>query len=76
MAQNSEMSEREKSKAIAKAMKTSKVDKPGKVYVVTHKSKSGSVGTMGGGKGKLKFVDSRMRKDARAMKSKAKRGKK
>jgi AdoMet-dependent rRNA methyltransferase SPB1 len=73
MAENSELSEKQKLKAISKAMRTSKVDKPGKVYVVAHKTKAGSVGTSTGAKkGKLKFVDARMRKDARAMKQKQK----
>lgn len=36
--------------AVAKAMRTSKVDKPSKVYVVTHKTSSGSVGQNSGGK--------------------------
>lgn len=64
------------SQAVAKAMRTSKVDKPSKVYVVTHKTSSGSVGQNSGGKGKLKFVDARMKKDARSMKNLAKKGKK
>lgn len=82
MAENSEMSEKQKLKAVAKAMRTSKVDKPSKVYVVTHKTSSGSVGQNSGGKGKLKFVDARMKKDARSMKNieknkkKGKKGKK
>ena len=38
------------SKAVAKAMRSSKVDKPSKVYVVTHKTSSGSVGNNSGGK--------------------------
>lgn len=49
-------------------MRTSKIDKPGKVYVVAKKTKQGSVGNSSGGKGKLKFVDKRMKKDAKAMK--------
>ena len=36
--------------AVAKAMRSSKVDKPSKVYVVTHKTSSGSVGNNSGGK--------------------------
>lgn len=52
------------------------MDKPGKVYVVTKKTKSGSSGTASGGKGKLKFVDKRMRNDTRALKRKEKRGRK
>ena len=66
MADNSEMSEKHKLKAIAKAMSSSKEDKRGKVYVVAHSA--GTVGTSTGNKGKLKFVDKRMKKDARAMK--------
>lgn len=31
-------------------MRTSKIDKPGKVYVVTSKTKQGSVGNSSGGK--------------------------
>eukprot|EP01038_Epipyxis_sp_PR26KG_P008579 gene8579-11592_t len=71
MADNSEMSEKQKVKAIEKAMRTKKIDKPSKVYVVTRKTKVGSVGTAAssGSKGKLKFVDKRMKKDARAMKN-------
>ena len=36
--------------AISRAMKSTKVDKPGKVYVVTRKQKAGSMGTSSGGK--------------------------
>lgn len=70
MAENSEMSEKQKLKAITKAMKSNKIAKPGKVYVVTRKTKGASSGTTASGsaKGKLKFVDKRMKKDARAMK--------
>ena len=57
-------------------MKTAKVEKPGKVYVVTHKTGAGSVGNKGGGKGKLKFVDKRMKKETRAARASKKRGKK
>lgn len=35
-------------------MRTSKIDKPGKVYVVTSKTKQGSVGNSSGGK--VRFV--------------------
>lgn len=76
MTENSEMSERQKLKAISRAMKDSKVAKPGKVYVVTRKTGAGSVGTSDGGKGKLKFVDKRMKKDRRAERAIKKRGKK
>lgn len=75
-AENPDLSEKQKIKAIQKAMKgSSKVDKPGKVYVVTRQHKSGSMGTSSGGKGKLKFVDKRMKADTRAVKAKAKKGK-
>jgi len=50
MAESSEISERQKLKAISKAMRSNKVDKAGKVYVVTRKTKAGSSGTSGGGK--------------------------
>lgn len=51
VAENSEMSEREKLKAISKAMRSSKIDKPGKVYAVCKKtSGGGSTGTKTGGK--------------------------
>eukprot|EP01042_Synura_sphagnicola_P000763 gene763-847_t len=78
MAQNSEMSEKAKIKAISKAMKSPNktANKPSKVYVVTRKTKAGSVGNKGGGKGMLKFVDKRMKKEKRALKAKEKRGKK
>ncbi len=45
MADNTDMSQREKVKAIARAMKEAKITKPGKVYVVTKKSGGASVGT-------------------------------
>jgi AdoMet-dependent rRNA methyltransferase SPB1 len=79
MAENSELSERQKVKAISKAVRNSKAEKSSKVYVATRKTKSGSSGTAakGGGKGgKLKFVDSRMKKDRRAMKVKEKKRRK
>ena len=51
LANNADLSEKQKLKAISKAMRGSKaVDKPNKVYVVTHKTSSGSVGTSTGGK--------------------------
>lgn len=51
MAENSEMSERQKVKAISQALKTAKIDKPGKVYVVAKQTKGGSSGTkIGSGK--------------------------
>jgi AdoMet-dependent rRNA methyltransferase SPB1 len=71
---NSEMSEKQKLRAIQKAMKTSKVDKPSKVYVVSTKA-AGSTRTSGG-KGALKFVDKRMRSDKRGEKASKKRQKK
>lgn len=74
MAESNEVSERQKLKAISKAMKANKIEKPSKVYVVTRKTKSGSMGTSSGAKGKMKFVDKRLRCDTRAMKRKEKRG--
>lgn len=62
--------------AIARAMKTNKGVNASKVYVVTRKSNGASVGTKGEGKGKLKFVDSRMKKDQRATRANKKRSKK
>lgn len=61
--------------AISKAMKANKIDKPGKQYVVTRKTKAGSMGmSSGNSKGKLKFVDRRLRCDTKAQKRKEKRG--
>mmetsp|Transcript_25429 Transcript_25429/g.39475 ORF Transcript_25429/g.39475 Transcript_25429/m.39475 type:complete len:193 (-) Transcript_25429:167-745(-) len=65
LASNPEMSERQKLKAIQQAMKKGgkSVDRPGKVYVV-----AGSSGARDKkAKGKVKFVDSRMRSDTRGM---------
>jgi len=77
MADNSELSERQKVKAIAKAMKNHETEKPGKVYVTTRKTQSGSSGTMSGkNQGKLKFVDKRLKKDKRATRVREKRSKK
>jgi AdoMet-dependent rRNA methyltransferase SPB1 len=80
LAENSEMSEKEKLKAIQRAMKNSKADKPSKVYVVGTKTKAGSSATKtSNGKGKLKFVDKRMKSDKRGEKKasdKKKRGRK
>lgn len=73
LADNNEMSERQKLKSIAKAIKGTKIDKPGKVYVVTRKTGGASVGTSKGGKGRLKFVDKRMKKDRKAEKRAAKK---
>lgn len=50
MAESSDISERQKLKAISKAMRSNKIDKPEKVYVVTRKTKAGSSGTSSGGK--------------------------
>lgn len=55
-------------------MKANKIDKPGKQYVVTRKTKAGSMGTTSGSKGRLKFVDKRLRCDTKALKRKEKRG--
>jgi hypothetical protein len=41
--------------AISKAMKANKVEKPGKVYVVTRKTKAGSMGTSSGSKVRICF---------------------
>jgi hypothetical protein len=57
-------------------MKGSKADKPSKVYVVTKKTGGASSGTAtSSGKGKLKFVDKRMKKEARAERVAKKQGK-
>lgn len=74
VAGSAELSERQKLKAISKAMKTSKVDKPGKVYV--RQTKNGQSATSGKKGGKVKYVDARMKKDTRAAKVKEKKGKK
>mmetsp|Transcript_39814 Transcript_39814/g.40598 ORF Transcript_39814/g.40598 Transcript_39814/m.40598 type:complete len:185 (+) Transcript_39814:1128-1682(+) len=71
LADNTEMSDRQKLKSIERAMKSSKMggDKAKKVYVVTKHTKGASSGTaQGGGKGKLKFVDKRLKKDTRMLK--------
>lgn len=62
LAENSEMSDKQKLRAIQKAMKGSKVAKPGKVYVVAKKNGSTEVSGKGGS-GKFKFVDKRMKSD-------------
>ncbi|KAK5580885.1 hypothetical protein RB653_000909 [Dictyostelium firmibasis] len=66
---NPEMSNREKSKAIEKLYSgTDKKNmKPKKIIMIAKKSK-----TAGGGTGKYKIVDKRMKKDLRAQKNKAK----
>jgi len=75
MAENSEMSEKQKLRAISKAMKSAKMTgRADKVYVVTKKTGAGSVGTKGAGNGKLKFVDARMKKEQRAKKRQEKKG--
>lgn len=48
MAENSELTEKQKLKAIAKATNKFKGDKPSKVYITTRKTKAGSVATAGG----------------------------
>lgn len=48
VAENADMTDKQKIKAINRAMKTTKVDKPSKVYVVTRKSKAGSMATKTG----------------------------
>lgn len=51
MAENSDLSEREKVKAVAKAARNLRGDqKARKVYVATKRTKSGSVGQAGGSK--------------------------
>ena len=62
LAENSEMSDKQKLRAISKAMKGGKVEKPGKVYVVAKKGGAQKAGKTSGS-GKLKFVDKRMRSD-------------
>ena len=76
LVENNEMSEKEKLRAIKRAMHNSKADKPSKVYVVGSKTKGASSGTRtSNGKGKLKFVDSRMKADKRGEKLAEKRKK-
>ena len=70
LADNTEMSEKQKLRAIQKAMKTSKVDRPSKVYVVSKRSSGASAATKtSNAKGQLKFVDKRMRADTRGEKA-------
>ena len=75
IAENSELSEKQKLQAISKAMAASRSQRaPGKVLVVAKKMGGASVGTSSGGSGKLKFVDKRSKKDTRALKRAEKRG--
>ena len=78
VAENSELSDKQKVRAIAKAMKASGKSNttPGKVLVVARRTNGASVGTSKGGKGKFKFVDKRSKKDRRAMKVQEARKKK
>lgn len=73
-----DMSTREKLKAIDKAMKGAKVKKQNKVYVVSQRGGKSSTAQSAGKKpsGKVKLVDTRMKKDKRNEKIKSKRGKK
>lgn len=48
MAENSELSEKQKIKAISKAANKFRGEKSSKVYVTTRKTKAGSVGAMSG----------------------------
>ncbi|EGC31172.1 hypothetical protein DICPUDRAFT_57851 [Dictyostelium purpureum] len=66
---NADMSNKEKSRAIEKlyAGTDKKNQKPKKIIMIAKKSKTG-----GGGTGKYKIVDKRMKKDLRAMKQKQK----
>jgi len=69
VAGNSELTESQKVRAISKAMKGTHSDKPSKVYVVARKTKAGSSATKtSANKGKMKFVDKRMKNDLRAQK--------
>ena len=81
VAENSELSDKQKVRAIAKAMKASGKSNttPGKVLVVARRTNGASVGNSKGGKGKFKFVDKRSKKDRRALKvqeARKKKGKK
>lgn len=62
LAENSEMNDKQKLRAISKAMKGGKVEKPGKVYVVAKRG-GAQKASKTSGSGKLKFVDKRMRSD-------------
>lgn len=73
-----DMSTREKLKAIDKAMKGAKVKKQNKVYVVSQRAGKSSTAKGAGKKpsGKVKLVDTRMKKDKRNEKIRSKRGRK
>lgn len=73
-----DMSTREKLKAIDRAMKGAKLKKESKVYVVSRRGGRTTTAQSAGKKpkGKVKLVDSRMRKDKRNAEIKAKRGNK
>jgi AdoMet-dependent rRNA methyltransferase SPB1 len=73
-AENPDLSDKMKVRAISRAMKGTKADKPSKVYVVARGANS--TGKSSGGSGKMKFVDSRMKNDSRAMKRNEKKAKK
>ncbi|KAF0701291.1 Aste57867_8220 [Aphanomyces stellatus] len=70
-----DMSTREKLKAIDKAMKTAKVKKESKLYVVSRRGRSAanSKGFKKGDKGAVKVVDPRMKKDKRNTEKREKR---
>lgn len=73
-----DMSTREKLKAIDKAMKGAKMKKQNKVYVVSQRGGRSSTAKGAGKKpsGKVKLVDTRMKKDKRNEKIRSKRGRK
>jgi AdoMet-dependent rRNA methyltransferase SPB1 len=76
LAANSEMTESQKVRAISKAMQGTKTGAPSKVYVVAKKTQGSSSATkLSNSKGKLKFVDKRLRNDQRAEKKAEKRKK-
>ncbi|CAK4074171.1 unnamed protein product [Aphanomyces euteiches] len=72
-----DMSTREKLKAIDKAMKSAKVKKESKLYVVSRRGRSAanSKGYKKGDKGAVKVVDPRMKKDKRNAEKRDKRKK-
>ncbi|KAL7692206.1 putative calcineurin-like phosphoesterase domain, ApaH type [Plasmopara halstedii] len=71
-----DMSTREKLKAIDRAMKGARLKKESKVYVVSTRGGAKTAGGKKIGKGKVKVVDLRMKKDKRNAELRAKRGKK